>query len=500
MQPIVSADQMRKWDAATIKNEGISSLMLMDRATEAVFRWIKHKIDVYNQEVLLACGSGNNGGDGYGLALRLANAGYRVIVWVVTPPKTPDCIINARKVTLHEAIEKIKYPETPVASGNTVVIDAMLGIGLKGALNEPYTTAIMLLNTFPGTRIAIDLPSGMSADVLENGHVFQADYTLTFQALKPTFILAETSSNLGEIVTLDIGLDQHFKNYESFYLQLIEQNDIRSIIVNPTKFTHKGAQGHGLLIVGGHGKMGAAILSSEACLRSGCGKLTAHIPETGYAIMQTAVPEAMVTVDSHKYCWTESPSMESFDAVGIGCGVGVNKLSQNAFCDLLERLKKPLVLDADALNMLSSNPNMWDKIPPLTILTPHPGEFYRLIGHKVNGLEAIDNIRILCQKYQIIIILKGAYTRMCFPDGKVFINSTGNPGMATAGSGDVLTGILVGLLAQGYSPQNAAIAGCYIHGLAGDLALKKVGSPESIIAGDITGQLGHAFEGVKGVK
>jgi NAD(P)H-hydrate epimerase len=500
MQPIVSGEQMRKWDSATIQIENISTFDLMDKATDALFKWVKNSVNIYNQHILLVCGSGNNGGDGYSLALKLANAGFRVKVWVVAPPKSSDCITNAGMVELTNTIERIVYPDSPVVQENTVVIDAMLGSGLKGALNEPYATAIHTLNGFPGIKIAIDLPSGMSSDDLVDGIVFKADYTLTFQALKPTFIMAETFSHLGEVITLDIGLEQHFREKESFDLQLVEIQDVSKKIINPNKFTHKGNQGHGLLIVGGVGKMGAAILSSEACLRSGCGKLTAHVPETGYSIMQTALPEAMVSVDPHKYCWSESPQIESFDALGIGCGVGLNKLSQNAFRDLLQKIKIPLVLDADALNILSSNPDMWENIPPLTILTPHPGEFFRLIGHKVNGLEAIDSMRTLCQKYQIIIILKGAYTRICYPDGKVLINNTGNPGMATAGSGDVLTGILVGLLAQGYSPQNAAMVGCYIHGLAGDLALKKIGSPESIIAGDITNQLGHAFEVVKGIR
>ena len=273
---------------------------------------------------------------------------------------------------------------------------------------------------------------------------------------------------------------------------LIENEEIQKIIQKRSRFGHKGTYGHALLIAGSFGKVGAAVLASKACLRSGVGLLTTHVPHMGYSVIQTAVSESMASVDQHDYIITEFPDLSQFSAVGVGPGIGLKSNTKNAVCELLEKSKFPLVIDADALNILSENKSWLEKIPVNSILTPHPGEFKRLAGESDNSFENIQKQLEFSKKYKSIVVLKGAFTTVSTPEGNLFFNSTGNPGMATAGSGDVLTGIILGLLAQGMSSENAALAGVYLHGLAGDLAAKQK-SQSSLIAGDIIEFLGKAF-------
>jgi NAD(P)H-hydrate epimerase len=345
------------------------------------------------------------------------------------------------------------------------------------------------------TVISIDIPSGLmgednTGNIPEN--IIQADFTLTFQFPKMSFFFAENEKYAGEWQVLPIRLhpDGIAETQTSFFFT--EKEDINQIIQKRTRFGHKGIYGHALLIAGSFGKMGAAILSSKACLRSGAGLLTAHVPHRGYSIIQTAVPEAMANVDNHDDVFSEFPDLSQFSAVGVGPGIGLNSITKIAFCELLEKSQVPLVIDADALNILSDNKSWLEKIPANSILTPHPGEFKRLVGDTQNTFMRIQKQIEFSKKHNVIVVLKGAFTSVSTPDGSLHFNSTGNPGMATAGSGDVLTGIILGLLAQGIHPANAACAGVYLHGLAGDLAVGQK-SQTSLIAGDIIEFLGKAF-------
>ncbi len=320
----------------------------------------------------------------------------------------------------------------------------------------------------------------------------QADFTLTFQFPKMSFFFAENEKYTGKWEVLPIGLHQQGIAETDSNLNYIEKDEIQQIIHKRSRFGHKGTYGHALLIAGSFGKMGAAVLASKACLRAGVGLLTTHVPHFGYQILQTAVPEAMASVDQHDSIFTEFPDLSQFSAVGVGPGIDQKTNTKRALNELLEKSKLPLVIDADALNILAENKSWLEKLPENSILTPHPGEFKRLVGESENSYIRIQKQIDFSKNYKVVVVLKGAFTSVSTPEGKLYFNSTGNPGMATAGSGDVLTGIILGLLAQGISPENAALAGVYIHGLAGDLAVLKK-SEYSLVAGDIVKFLGKAF-------
>jgi len=347
--------------------------------------------------------------------------------------------------------------------------------------------------------ISIDIPSGlMGEDNTGNisDNIIQADFTLTFQFPKISFFFAENEKNLGiwEVLPIRLHPDGIAQTLTDF--RLIEKEEIQQIIQKRSRFGHKGTYGHALLIAGSFGKMGAAILASKACLRSGAGLLTTHVPHFGYQIIQTAVPEAMASVDQHDSIFTEFPDLSHFSAIGVGPGIDQKTNTKRAINELIERSKLPLVIDADALNILAENKTWLEKLPEKSILTPHPGEFKRLVGETENSYIRIQKQIEFSKKYKVIVVLKGAFTSVSTPDGKLYFNSTGNPGMATAGSGDVLTGIILGLLAQGISSENAALAGVYMHGLSGDLAVLQ-NSEFSLVAGDIVKFLGKAFLSLK---
>jgi NAD(P)H-hydrate epimerase len=349
--------------------------------------------------------------------------------------------------------------------------------------------------TNKNTVVSIDIPSGLmgednTGNIPEN--IIQADFTLTFQFPKISFFFAENEKYIGswEVLPIRLHPDGIAQTQTGFFL--IEKEEIQQIVPVRSRFGHKGTYGHALLIAGSFGKMGAAVLASKACLRSGVGLLTTHVPHLGYPIIQTAVPEAMASVDQHDSIFTEFPDLTQFSAVGVGPGIGLKSNTKKAFCELLEKSQVPMVIDADALNILSANKIWLEKIPANSILTPHPGEFKRLVGESGNSYIRIQKQIEFSKKYKVIVVLKGAFTSVSTPDGRLFFNSSGNPGMATAGSGDVLTGIVLGLLAQGISPENAALAGVYLHGLAGDLAILE-NSEYSLVSGDIVKFLGKAF-------
>lgn len=279
----------------------------------------------------------------------------------------------------------------------------------------------------------------------------------------------------------------------------IQGNTIDGSLVNKIlkprdPFTHKGNYGHACLVAGSYGMMGAAVLCAKGCLRSGVGKLTCFIPKVGYGVMQTSIPEAMVKVCGKKYI-KEIDDLNNFDVLGIGPGIGIYKSHALLLQKIFLEYKKPIVIDADALNILSANKKLLQRIPAESIITPHPKEFERLFGKSDSDIERTAQALQMSHQYKIFIVLKGHHTLIAAPDGKTWFNSTGNAGMATGGSGDVLTGILTGLLAQGYSSLEACLLGVYLHGLAGDIAAEEL-SQNALIAGDIIDNLGNAFKQV----
>ena len=497
---ILPVEKIREADEYTIKNEPIVSIDLMERAASQLCKWVKKRVDKYHT-IKIFVGLGNNGGDGLALARLLAKKDYEVQVFIInySENRSEDFKTNlARLEEIQKAGIKLinKKTDFPEIGENDIVIDAIFGSGLTRAVTDFIGEVIDYINTRGSVTISIDIPSGLFADkhsISKEGSIIRADYTLSFQMPKLAFLLPENDEFVGQWHILDIGLHHDYINTADVNNFLLTKRDIQPALKTRNKFAHKGTFGHALLIAGSYGKIGAAILASKACLRSGVGLLHTHIPKVGYEIMQTASPECMLSIDRYDNYFSEVPDLDLYTAIGIGPGLGMEQQSQMALKLLIQNYPNPMVFDADALNILAENKTWLSFLPKGSILTPHPKEFERLVGKWPDDFEKLQMLRDFCFKFNVYVVLKGTYTCTCTPDGNCYFNSTGNPGMATAGSGDVLTGLITGLLAQGYSPGQAATTGVFLHGLAGDMASKKKGM-EAMIAGDIIEYIGKAFK------
>jgi NAD(P)H-hydrate epimerase len=493
---ILSAPQLREADTATIANEPIASVDLMERAATACFDWLMECFTA-EQRFAIICGTGNNGGDGLAIARMLLSAGKQVQVFLMGDATNASADFTANYNKLHQSTITTITGADGLMGDFDVIIDALFGTGLNKPLKGVHAEIINALNTADAIRVAIDIPSGLFADdnTDNDGTVFKADYTLTFEQPKLAFFFFESAPYVGEFVVLPIGLDAQFIASTQSPNYLVEEGEIRQLIVPRENFTHKGTYGHALLIGGSKGKTGAMVLSAKACIHTGAGLTTVAVPDSGYTILQTAVPEAMCESGLGADAIETLPNVDAYNAIGIGPGLGTGDAQAQAMKKLLNYTQANLVLDADALNILAENPTWLHFLPPNCILTPHPGEFDRLAKMPKNamGFERYQKQRELSSKYNCYIVLKGAYTSISCPDGTVFFNPTGNPGMATGGSGDVLTGIITSLLAQRYKARLAAIVGVYIHGLAGDLAAEQL-SQQSLSAGNIIDYLPIAFK------
>lgn len=495
MQKILSAQQTRELDQFTIQNEPINSIDLMERASRAFMLEFCAIFPPNNQKVVVLCGVGNNGGDGFAVARMLKAWQYevRVIHALVSKNLSTDCKINRERLSKEiDIIELKKESDFPKIEENEVLIDAFFGSGLNRPIEGFWEKFIRYLNEQKITKVAIDIPSGLFADQSSEGEIIEVDYTITFQFPKLAFFFAENAKYIGEWRVVDIELSQKgIDQAEVSHFQL-NNSSISKMIKKRGKHDHKGTFGHGLLIAGSYGKMGAAVLSAKAILRIGAGLASVCIPKSGYQILQISLPEAMVLTDRNEYLISKIPDLAAYRAIGVGPGIGTDPLTVQAIEELLKTANIPLVLDADALNIISKNPDFFQLLPPNSILTPHPKEFERLFGKTANSFERL-NLQIEKSKVlQTFIVLKGGYTSISTPDGQVYFSSAGNPGMGTGGSGDVLTGIITGLLAQQYSPLESCLIGMHLHGVAGDLVAQELGQ-ESLIAGDLTEFVGKAY-------
>lgn len=503
MMKIFNCEQIRDIDAYTIKHEPIASIELMERAACQLFKWVSERFG-RSEHFIVFIGPGNNGGDGLALARMMAENDYSIEVYYIKfTEKTSFDWEQNRKRLENETKVPLNYltstDQLPVISSGDIIIDAIFGSGFTHTVEGLPAGIIMQINQSDSIKISIDMPSGLFGENnSKNSYncVVKADFTLSFQFPKLSFLFAENEIYTGEWIILPIGLNSTaIRNFVTPYF-FLEKGDVAPILKNRKKFDHKGLFGHGLLVAGSYGKMGAAILGAKAALRTGIGLLTCHIPSEGNIILQTAVPEAMVETDNSENFISDNLETNIFSAVGIGPGLGTVQESQKVLHNLLMTCKKPMVIDADALNTLGLNRKWFSLLNESIILTPHPKEFERLTGPTDNSFTRLNNQVEFSKKHNCIVVLKGAYTSITTPEGKVHFNSTGNPGMATGGSGDVLTGIILSLLAQGYSPENAAVAGVYLHGLAGDIAVEK-SCFESILASDIINEIGNAFNRLK---
>ena len=502
---IFTSGQVRKIDAYTIENEPIASIDLMERASIQIVSWITEMFD-NSHPFLFLIGPGNNGGDGLAVARMLMEKNYLVEVLLVkiSDKLSADARINLDRLREIPGVMISEVEEVSsliVEDPETILVDALFGSGLTRRVSGLARDVITSVNELPNLRIAIDIPSGLFGEDNTGNDpdaILQADFTLALQAPSLSFFFAENQAYVGIWDVLPIGLHPIILEEEESAWHYIQAGHVSNLLKSRMKFDHKGTFGHCLLIAGCYGMMGAAVLAARACLHSGAGLVTGHVPRFGYRILQTTVPEALISIDESDIIFTGVPGLETFSAVGIGPGLGCKPNTGRAILELIKSVKVPLVIDADALNILSEHPEWISLLPEDTILTPHPREFERLAGKAETGYARVRMQIDFAIRHKVIVVLKGAHTSIACPDGSCWFNTTGNPGMATAGSGDVLTGIILSLLGQGYIPRDAAILGVYLHGLAGDLASEAF-SEEYLIAGDIIESLGFAFQHIKGI-
>lgn len=498
---VLSAKQMRDLDAFTIQSEGIRSVDLMERAaSEITFALISRWSN--NTPFLVFAGSGNNGGDALAVSRMLSTAGYEVSTYLVNPKGNlrPDCLHNkelleaTQKVKLYEVTEEF---ECPKVTRDTVILDGLFGTGLNKPLAGIYAEIVAFINASPAQVVAIDMPSGLMCESNENNiesNIVRAQLTLTFQYPKLAQLVDDNYKYVGELQILDIGLSQAFADRLETSYNLLEEAQVASLRRKRPAVGHKGSFGHALLIAGKYGMAGAAVLAAKACLRSGVGKVTLHTPLKNNDILQMSVPEAILSHDSDDLSFTTPiEDLTGFQALGIGPGLGTASSTSLAFLEQVQLTNIPLVVDADGLNIMTQHPGMLRLLPKGCIVTPHLGEFKRLGKRSTNHFTALSEAREMAVMLGIYVVLKGHHTAICTPEGKTFFNATGNSGMATAGSGDVLTGMLTSLLAQGYTPLHACQLGVWLHGLAGDLAVAEL-SEESLVASDIIQYLPKAYQ------
>jgi hydroxyethylthiazole kinase-like uncharacterized protein yjeF len=493
---ILSAKQLYKADQITIKKGEITSLDLMERAATACFQWIHNRLQGDSVPIQVFCGTGNNGGDGLVIARHLKQHGYNVNTYII------NCS-NKRSDAFLANYDQLKeigvWPEMitcssefPEISEDEMVIDAIFGLGLSRSPEGVLKETIQLINSIDAYVLSIDFPSGLFADkpVTDIDSVIKSYHVLTFQTPKLAFLLPDNQEYVTSWDVIDIGLDSEYLNSVETEFQLTNKNDVLPIYKHRKKFSHKGNYGHSLIIGGSFGKIGAVSLASKAALTIGSGLVTAYIPKCAYQILQTALPEVMVEVDAENELQYFNSKINP-TVIGIGTGMGTSTKTAEGFKKFLQENKLPLVIDADAINLLSKNKNLLKLLPKNSVLTPHPKEFERLAGKWKDDYEKLDKLIKLSKKHKLIIVLKGAYTAIVYQN-RIHFNTTGNPALATAGSGDVLTGVITGLIAQQYTPFEAAVLGVYLHGRTADLAINTM-AYETFTASDSIDFLSDAF-------
>jgi len=481
MLPVLSPQAIREADAWTMAHEPISSIALMERAARACTDRLLERIAEGRfgpvRSVYVMAGMGNNGGDGLAMARMLAGAGLRVSVTRVHGGREPSpdnarnaVLLGERGVGLVEASER----EAVLAMDADLIIDALFGTGLNAPLKDLAKEAVQRINASGRPVVSIDMPSGLFADDNSRNDpegIVRASLTLTLEVPKFSLFLAENARYVGDWEVVPIGLDAGFVRGQETSFHMVQESDACRLLEPRPRFSHKGTFGHALVAGGSDGKMGAMVLAAKATLRSGCGLVTVAVPEDGVAILQASAPEAMCAMGIGVSVLEALPALDAFTAIGIGPGLSTDDRAHGALERLLRDARVPVVIDADALNILAMHRPWLEALPAGTVLTPHPKEFERLMGSAFStGHDRLLAARSAAQSWRCHIVLKGAFTAICSPDGHVRFNPTGNPGMAKGGSGDALTGLLTGLLAQGHAPGDACLLGTFVHGLAGNEA------------------------------
>ena len=498
---IFTSAQIHELDKYTIDHEPIKSIDLMERAAiqltdSIVAEWDK------DMKVVVFAGPGNNGGDALAVARMLAVRGYNVSTWLFNTSgrlsddckKNRDRLKDVKQVASFVMVTEEFDP--PTLDAQTLVVDGLFGSGLNKPLTGGFASLVKYVKTSPAKVVSIDIPSGLMTESNEynvKSNIMKADVTLTLQQPKLSFLFPENQQFIGHVEVLDIGISQEGIDKTDAQFYILEKSDITPCLKRRDPFAHKGSMGHALLVAGSRGMAGAAMLAAKACLRTGVGKVTVHTPACNTLPLQIGVPEVVLDVDSDTNVVSEAVDTDCFKAMGIGPGLGTNENTAIAVIGQMRRAQCPIVVDADALNILAAHKAWLQQIPVGAILTPHIGEFDRLEGVSTDSYERLSKAMLLAERQHAYIVLKGHYTAIITPGGRVLFSPTGNPGMATAGSGDVLTGIITALLARGYTQGEACAIGTYLHGLAGDIAARSLGE-ESLIASDIINSLPMAFK------
>ncbi|MFC4634476.1 NAD(P)H-hydrate dehydratase [Dokdonia ponticola] len=496
---IYSRAQIYEADKITAEKESLPSINLMERAGGYLYEWVHERLQGGKVPIKVFCGIGNNGGDGMVLARYLVENNYNVTTYVVNynTKRVPDFLEaydRLKSVTKNWPIVLTEESVLPEISPQDIVIDAIFGIGLNRAPQDWVKKLFSAINASNAYVLSVDIPSGMYMDRSpEEGDVIVLPrFTLSFQAPKLPFFLPATAPFMQAWDILDIGLDPEYLAKTPTDVELIGKQEVIQMYKSRHQFAHKGMFGHSLLIGGSYGKMGAIVLASKAAMRAGSGMVTAYVPQIGVQILQTALPEVMAETDNFNGKVLEEIDFQTeANAIGIGPGMGTDPKTVKAVEGFLKAQKNPMVIDADAINIIAAHPALLEHVPNLSIFTPHLGELERLIGTWKDDFDRLEKTSKFAKTHDIIIVIKGAHT-ITTHDMKLYINDSGNPGLATAGSGDVLTGVITGLLAQGYHPMEAALMGVYFHGRAADIAINQYGI-EGLMAGDVIEFLGRAY-------
>jgi NAD(P)H-hydrate epimerase len=473
---ILNVKQIREADQYTIKNEPIDSIDLMERASQQLVNWLCNNYSREYKIVILA-GSGNNGGDGLALARLISSNGYKVcVILVMGEDGSVDFKQNLKRLKAIHKVEILDNFDFSKATIKTIFVDAIFGSGLSRPIEGKIANYIGKVNDAKGIKIAVDIPSGLFADEPSPGTViFKADYTLSFQVPKLAFMMAENQQYIGEFEILDIGLSNEFINKSlSDYTIYSVTDEIKSLL-KVESIAHKGNRGRATIIAGGHAKMGAAIIAAKGALHSGIGLLSVQSCPHCINIIQIQIPEALILEDENEYVLGSFLNYSNQDVIVFGPAIGFAHKTIKLFEELLKNFKGQLILDADAITILAENRELLPLLPEGTILTPHHGEFKRLVGEYSNNFEALMQLKSFCKHHRVVVVLKGKFTAVCNEIGQVSFNLTGNQGMAKGGSGDLLCGILAGLAPRIKNSYETAKLAVFLHGIAGDLSLKEDG-------------------------
>jgi NAD(P)H-hydrate epimerase len=518
---VVTAEEMRSIDRKTIEEYGIPGLVLMERAGLSVALKVKELFE--KKKIIVLAGGGNNGGDGIVAARNLFNWGWNVKILLLSEVDrlSADCLAQyeiARKMGVH-----IESRSTLNAGDlhSAVVIDAIIGTGLKKPVKSPISALIRSINKSDVPVVSVDMPSGISADnggVL--GEAVQADYTVTFGLPKIGHMLAPGKEYSGRLFIEEIGFPGELLESEALSVQAVHEHDASALLPERPADSYKGDFGHVLVVAGSRGKTGAAFMTARACLRSGAGLVTIGVPETLSGVFQGRITEEMVlplpdtgkgVLSDKAYSAIADFLDRKADVLAAGPGLTSGSPVAKLIKQLIATVTVPMVLDADALNAISGETGLLDRAKSPVVLTPHIGEMARLLAKKSRktGLQSVsadlintiksDKVgaaRSFAKEHGVYLVLKGAPTIIAEPEGEVRINTTGNPGMATAGTGDVLTGMIAALLGQGLQPLDASVLGVYLHGSAGDFAASVKGL-HSLVASDIVEQIPSALSALR---